>query len=43
MSEMKVALRDASNKSLLLIDELGKGTESKAGHAIAASILEHFG
>ena len=42
MSEMKVALRDASNKSLLLIDELGKGTESKAGHAIAASILEHL-
>lgn len=42
MTDIKVALRDASNKSFLLIDELGKGTESKAGHAIAASILEYL-
>lgn len=42
MTDIKVALRDASNKSFLLIDELGKGTESKAGHAIAASVLEHL-
>ncbi len=42
MADIKVALRDASNKSFLLIDELGKGTESKAGHAIAASVLEHL-
>lgn len=42
MTDIKVALRDASSKTLLLIDELGKGTESKAGHAIAASILEYL-
>ncbi|MES2961795.1 MAG: hypothetical protein V4694_05370 [Pseudomonadota bacterium] len=42
MNDIKVALRDASSKSFLLIDELGKGTESKAGHAIAASVLEHL-
>ncbi len=39
MTDIKVALRDASSKSFLLIDELGKGTESRAGHAIAASIF----
>jgi DNA mismatch repair ATPase MutS len=42
MTDIKVALRDASHKSFLLIDELGKGTESRAGHAIAASVLEHL-
>lgn len=42
MMDIKVALRDASKKSFLLIDELGKGTESKAGHAIAGSVLEHL-
>lgn len=42
MSDLKVALRDASSKSFLLIDELGKGTESRSGHAIAASILEYL-
>lgn len=42
MTDIKVALRDATSKSFLLIDELGKGTESKAGHAIAASVLEHL-
>ncbi|MDA0901832.1 MAG: GIY-YIG nuclease family protein [Proteobacteria bacterium] len=42
MTDIKIALRDASHKSFLLIDELGKGTESRAGHAIAASVLEHL-
>lgn len=42
MTDIKVALRDATKNSFLLIDELGKGTESKAGHAIAASVLEHL-
>ncbi len=42
MTDVKIALRDATNKSFLLIDELGKGTESKAGHAIAASVLEYL-
>jgi hypothetical protein len=42
MTDIKIALRDATQRSFLLIDELGKGTESKAGHAIAASVLEHL-
>ncbi len=42
MTDIKVALRDASQKSFLLIDELGKGTESNSGHAIAAAVLEHL-
>ncbi len=42
MNDIKIALRDATKNSFLLIDELGKGTESKAGHAIAASVLEHL-
>jgi len=42
MADIKVALRDATKNSFLLIDELGKGTESNAGHAIAASVLEHL-
>lgn len=42
MTDIKIALRDATENSFLLIDELGKGTESKAGHAIAASVLEYL-
>lgn len=42
MTDVKTALRDATEHSLIFIDELGKGTESKAGHAIAASVLEHL-
>lgn len=42
MTDIKIALRDATKNSFLLIDELGKGTESKAGHAIAASVLEYL-
>lgn len=41
ITEVNTALRDATQNSLLLIDELGKGTESQAGHAIAASVLEY--
>ena len=42
MHDIKIALRDASENSFILIDELGKGTESKAGHAIAGSVLEYL-
>ncbi|MBI2069506.1 MAG: hypothetical protein HYT79_02810 [Elusimicrobia bacterium] len=42
MTDVKIALRDATEHSLIFIDELGKGTESKAGHAIAAAVLEHL-
>jgi len=42
MNDIKIALRDASERTFVLIDELGKGTETRAGHAIAGSVLEHL-
>ena len=33
-------LEDVTRDSLVLVDELGKGTEVRAGTAIAASVLE---
>lgn len=42
MNDIKVALRDASENTFVLIDELGKGTETSSGHAIAGSVLEHL-
>lgn len=33
-------LEDATADSLVLVDELGKGTEVRAGAAIAAAVLE---
>ena len=40
MTEMKYVLEDVTKKSLVLVDELGKGTESKAGAALAGAMLE---
>jgi DNA mismatch repair ATPase MutS len=42
MQEMRYVLQDASDKSLVLIDELGKGTEARAGTALAAAMLEEL-
>ena len=42
MNDIKIALRDASENTLVLIDELGKGTETSSGHAIAGSVLEYL-
>lgn len=42
MNDIKVALRDASENTLVLIDELGKGTETSSGHAIAGGVLEYL-
>ena len=39
LQEMKTMLRDASARSLVLIDEFGSGTEPAAGGAIAEAIL----
>ena len=33
---------DATKDSLVLVDELGKGTEVRAGAAIAGAMLEHL-
>ena len=35
MNDIRVILRDCSNRSLVMIDEIGKGTSSRDGAAIA--------
>jgi predicted GIY-YIG superfamily endonuclease len=40
MMEMKYVLQDVTSRSLVLVDELGKGTEAKAGAALAGAMLE---
>ena len=35
-------LEDAGPDALVLVDELGKGTEARAGTALAAALLEHL-
>lgn len=35
-------LEDAGPDSLVLLDELGKGTEMRAGTALGAALLEHL-
>ena len=40
MMEMKYVLQDVTEKSLVLVDELGKGTEARAGAALAGAMLE---
>ncbi len=39
---MKAMLQEASEQTLILIDEFGSGTEPTIGGAISESILEHF-
>ena len=40
MTEMKYVLQDVTSHSLVLVDELGKGTEARAGAALAGAMLE---
>lgn len=40
MTEMRYVLADATARSLVLVDELGKGTEARAGAALAGAMLE---
>ncbi|MFI3263179.1 MAG: Smr/MutS family protein [Rikenellaceae bacterium] len=42
LANMKTILRSADNKSLVLIDEFGTGTEPTMGGAIAETILERI-
>ncbi len=42
MSETALILRNATPKSLLILDEIGRGTDTKDGLAIAHSIIQHI-
>ena len=42
MTEAAFILRNATNKSLVILDEVGRGTSSEDGLAIASAILEHI-
>lgn len=40
MDDMRVMMRDCSERSLIMIDELGKGTSARDGSALAGALLE---
>jgi DNA mismatch repair ATPase MutS len=42
MDDLRVVLRDCTPRSLVMIDELGKGTSSRDGAAIAGALLEYL-
>jgi len=42
MDDLRVVLRDCTPRSLVMVDELGKGTSSRDGAAIAGALLEHL-
>ncbi|KAF8090136.1 hypothetical protein N665_0485s0011 [Sinapis alba] len=42
LSETAVMLSSATRNSLVVLDELGRGTATSDGQAIAESVLEHF-
>ena len=42
MDDMRVILRDSTPASLVMIDEIGKGTSSRDGAAIAGALLEYL-
>lgn len=42
MKEINVALQDATRRSLILIDELGRGTSTEDGLAIAQAVIEYI-
>ncbi|XP_058109461.1 DNA mismatch repair protein MSH6-like [Magnolia sinica] len=42
LSETAAMLSSATNNSLVALDELGRGTSTSDGQAIAESVLEHF-
>ncbi|KAL4440153.1 hypothetical protein ABPG75_003154 [Micractinium tetrahymenae] len=42
MTEMRYVLEDVSPRSLVLVDELGKGTEVRAGASLAGALVEEL-
>ncbi len=43
MDDMHVVLRDSSSRSLVMVDEIGRGTSSRDGAALAGALLEALG
>ena len=42
LTRLKRVISNATNRSLVLLDELGSGTDPEEGAALAASVIEHF-
>ncbi|MEG0116384.1 MAG: DNA mismatch repair protein MutS, partial [Hydrogenoanaerobacterium sp.] len=42
MNEVAQILRDSSSKSLLILDEIGRGTSTFDGMSIARAVIEHI-
>jgi DNA mismatch repair protein MSH5 len=42
LQQISLALSLATNRSLLIIDEFGKGTESSGGAGLACAVMEHL-
>ncbi len=42
MNQMSIILRHATSESLLLIDEIGRGTSTAEGLSLAKSLIEHL-
>ncbi len=42
LSNMKCVVRNCNDRSLILIDEFGSGTEPQIGGALAVALLHHF-
>jgi DNA mismatch repair ATPase MutS/predicted GIY-YIG superfamily endonuclease len=42
MDDLRIVERDATNRSLVMMDEIGKGTSARDGSAMAAALLEYL-
>jgi hypothetical protein len=42
MDDVRILLRDCTNRSIVMLDEIGKGTSARDGAALAGALLEHL-